>query len=366
MKRPLKEKLFQMRILVVDDEPGFLEIFTSLLEIDGYTNVVTARDGRKALDILERGDPIDLVLTDVNMPDLDGVSLLERIKSNEGWASIPVIMISGAGQRKNVIRCIGYGAEDFLDKPLERELLWARVNASLERKYLRDREQELYERLEIEKDKSERVLYNIVPRRIADRMRQGEENIAEYIPSATVLFTDMLHFTYMAQQLSADKVVRMLNSVFLCFDRLADAFGLEKIKTVGDSYMVAGGIDGKGGDHADRCVAFGRAAIREVTKLKEEHEVEIRLRVGVASGPVIAGIIGRVRPMFDIWGSTVNLASRMESHGVPDHVQISQSTYELLSDASGFEEREAIEVKGIGQMSCYLSTDCMTVENVQE
>lgn len=355
MERPLQDKLFDMRILIVDDEPGFTEIFTTLLNIYGYNNIVTAPNGAQALRILENGDNVDLVLTDMNMPEVDGYELLRRIKSHHNWQGIPVIMISGAGQLKNVIRCIGEGAEDYLMKPLEKELLWARVNASLERKYLKDREKDLFLQLETEKNKSERVLYNVVPRRIADRLRQGEYNIAEHVQSASILFTDMVSFTTISREISAERLVGILNLMFLSMDHLVDKYELEKIKTVGDSYMCAAGLEPGQDDHAQRSVDFARAAINEIRVLNAAHEVDIRIRVGVASGSLIAGIIGRVRPMFDVWGSTVNLASRMESHGVPERVQIAESTYELLQNKEGFVARDPLNVKGVGMMQPYIS-----------
>lgn len=352
---PIKEKLFEMRILVVDDEPGFLEIFTSLLEIYGYKNLSIAENGKAALEILRGDQPVDLVLSDLNMPEIDGYGLLEAIKSDEALSRIPVIMISGAGQLKNVIRCIAQGAEDYLMKPLERELLWARVSASLERKYLRDREQELYQRLEEEKDKSERVLYNVIPRRIAERMRQGEHNIAEAVSQASILFTDMVKFTSLSGAIPAERLVGILNMMFLSMDHLVDQHKLEKIKTVGDSYMCVAGLSGNDPDHAERCVRFAIAAIEEMRVLNAAHDVDISIRVGIATGPLVAGIIGRVRPMFDVWGQTVNLASRMESHGLPEHVQITQATYDLLSNQALFKPRDEIEVKGVGLMRPYLA-----------
>jgi len=353
-----REKLLSMRILIVDDETEYLEIFATLLAARGYINIRTASNGRQALEILRGETPVDLVLSDLHMPELGGYELLETMKGEPNWRDIPVIMISATGQLKHVINCIRIGAEDYLSKPVEKELLWARVKSSLERKFLRDNERELYRKIQIEKDKSERVLYNVIPRRIADRLRQDEVNISESINSASIVFADMVEFTTISSSIPPEHLVSILNQMFLSMDILVDQYGMEKIKTVGDCYMCVAGLDFESrcgrNDHADRSVAFARAAIECVNSLKDTHDVETSIRVGIASGPLVAGVIGRVRPMYDVWGQTVNLASRMESHGIPNHIQITESTYDLLKDKRNFEPRSSIEIKGVGKMRTYV------------
>ena len=354
---PDASKLLDMTILVVDDEPGFLEIFTSLLEVQGYSSIKTASNVRKALDKIFSREPVDLVLTDMNMPVMSGYDLLRKIKSDPRTENISVIMISGAGQLQNVIHCITEGAEDFLMKPVEQQLLWARVSASLERKYLKDEQTRLYKELDSEKKKSERVLNNVLPSHIAEKLRQGETNIAESVPEASVLFTDMVSFTKLSSEISADRLVGLLNLMFLTMDHMLDRYKLEKIKTIGDSYMCASGLELGEKDHAQRIVDFAFAVLREISILNATLEFELNIRIGIASGPVISGIVGHTRPMLDVWGQTVNMASRMESNGIPGRIQITDTTYHLLEKKEEFEIRELINVKGVGSMQSYISVD---------
>ena len=356
MTEESENRLKHMSILVVDDSPPFLQMVRDLLEMKGFTEIRMVYSGTAAIDVLE-SENIDLVLTDVVMPGMDGYQLLQYVKQSVNLRGIPVIMMSGKGEYAQVIRCIQAGAVDYLAKPLEQELLWARVHSSLERKYLLGLEEDLHREVTLEKEKSENVLYNVVPRRIAERLKAGERNIAENVNNATVLFTDMVKFTKLSNALSAERLVALLNVKFLLMDSLVNEYRLEKIKTVGDSYMVAAGLESGDEDHADRCVAFAKAAIEEMRIMNASYDVNIQIRVGIASGPLIAGVIGSVRPMYDVWGRTVNLASRMESHGMPEKVQIAESTYCQLANRNAFERRDIMEVKGIGKMQPFLSRD---------
>ncbi len=353
-----EEILLSKHILIVDDEDSFLEIFSWFLDNFGYKNIHKANNGEQALRILESQN-CDIVLSDLNMPGIDGYQLLEKIKLNPEWRNIPVIIISGANDIQNILRCIKRGADDFLAKPINHELLLVRVHSGLERKYLRDQEKILYEELDKEKQKSEKILYNLIPQRIADRLRHGETIIAESIESASVVFTDIVKFTDLSKKIPATQLVDILNQIFSNMDALVDEFGLEKIKTVGDAYMCVGGLEKESShDHADRCVAFAREAVRNIKKIPNVDEFEIRMRAGVSSGQLIAGIIGNKRPMFDVWGQTVNIASRMESHGIKGHIHISQATYDLLTDKTLYTPRLILEIKGIGKMQTYLSNSC--------
>ena len=346
--------LLDMNLLLVDDEPGFLELFQTVLELFGYTNIRAFADSGEALEYVQN-NPVDLILSDLNMPGLDGMGLLRKIKENEQTSETTVVIISGAGQMQNVIQCLDAGAEDYLSKPIEKELLWSRVNACLERKHLRDQQKDLYRQLEVEKKKSDSVLFNVIPRRIAERLRNGESTIAEPIDNASILFADIARFTDISKESSAERLVEILNNLFGEMDDYVKECGIEKIKTVGDCYMCVCGLESGQEDHADRCVAFARKAIMAVHAFNEKCEHDISIRIGIASGPLVAGIIGYMRPIFDVWGEAVNLASRMESHGLPGRIQLSECTYEKLNNPNGFVPRGTISVKGIGELTPYIS-----------
>ncbi len=199
----------------------------------------------------------------------------------------------------------------------------------------------------------EELLTNAIPAAIASRLKRGERRIAERYPETTVVFADLVGFTPWAQRTEPDRVVAVLDELFTRIDELAAAHGLEKIKTIGDAYMAVAGAPEPRADHAAAAVAFAHAMQEAARALSATQGLQLQVRVGVASGPVVAGVIGQRRLLFDLWGETVNLASRMESSGVPGRIQVSASTRELLGDAYTFEQRE-VDVKGLGPLTTYL------------
>jgi len=204
--------------------------------------------------------------------------------------------------------------------------------------------------------RSDELLTNAIPPSIATRLKHGEERIAESYPATTVVFVDIVGFTPWAQRTDPAVVVSMLDDLFSRFDVLAAEHGVEKIKTVGDAYMAAAGAPLARADHAIAAVEFGRAVLREVAGWRRANDLELEVRVGMASGPVVGGIIGRRRILFDLWGDTVNTAARMESSGVAGRIHLAASCRELLGDEESFDER-SVEVKGLGLMTTFLLTE---------
>ena len=202
--------------------------------------------------------------------------------------------------------------------------------------------------------RSERLLTNVLPVPIAERLKKQEEVIADGVDGASVLFADIVGFTVLSSQRTPDEVVSMLNRVFTRLDALVDEFGLEKIKTIGDAYMVAAGIPVPREDHAQVLARFALAARDELAEHNLTADVPVELRIGINSGPVVAGVIGRRRFLYDLWGDTVNTASRMESHGLPGQIQITESTRALLDGEFTCTERGVIDVKGKGPTRTWL------------
>ncbi len=200
---------------------------------------------------------------------------------------------------------------------------------------------------------SERLLLNILPEPIAERLKHGEL-IADYFEAATVMFSDMVNFTPLSSTLPPRQIVELLNKAFSTFDQLAEKYGLEKIKTIGDSYMVVGGVPVPRPDHAEALADMALEMQAMMERLRRDGLGNVQLRIGMNSGPVVAGVIGLKKFIYDLWGDTVNSASRMESHGVADRVQCTAATYELLKDRYDFEDRGVIHVKGKGDMHVYL------------
>jgi adenylate cyclase len=200
----------------------------------------------------------------------------------------------------------------------------------------------------------ESLLLNILPGEIADRLQAEPETIADHFDEASILFADVVDFTPLSSRLDARDVVRVLDELFTAFDELADEYGVEKIKTIGDCYMVAAGVPIPRPDHAHALVRMG-LEMRERARacLPDDGHGDLQLRIGVASGPVVAGVIGRRRFLYDLWGDTVNMASRMESHGTPGVIQITRSTWELVRDDFVTEARGPIEIKGKGEVEAW-------------
>jgi class 3 adenylate cyclase len=215
---------------------------------------------------------------------------------------------------------------------------------------VRQRTQELT----AEKQTSERLLLNVLPGPIADRLKTGESLIVDRFDAVSVLFADIVGFTAVASRTSPEALVTMLNELFSAFDKLAEKHGLEKIKTIGDAYMVVAGIPTPLADHAVAIAHMALDMLAAVTAYSARTGTDLSIRIGVHTGSVVAGVIGTKKFIYDLWGDTVNTASRMESTGVPGRVQVTESTYRALRDLFELEERGPIEVKGKGQMSTYL------------
>ena len=208
--------------------------------------------------------------------------------------------------------------------------------------------------LEVERERSDSLLLNVLPASIAERLKENEEPIVNSFSEASVLFADIVGFTKYASQVSPVEMIEMLNLIFSEFDELSDRHKVEKIKTVGDSYLVASGLPVERSDHAEAIADIALDMQSAVARLSKEAYPDLRLRVGVQSGPVLAGIVGTKRFMYDIWGDTVNTAARMESTGIDGEIQVTEDTYLRLRSSYLFHPRGLIEVKGKGEMQTYL------------
>jgi adenylate cyclase len=216
-----------------------------------------------------------------------------------------------------------------------------------------------------ERNKTENLLLNLLPEPIADRLKEEPGVIADKFEKATILFADLVNFTQISTTMSATKLVYLLNEIFSTFDELTEKHGLEKIKTIGDAYMVAGGIPIARPDHAEASAEMALDMLVAIDELNVKLEATFDLRIGINSGPVVAGVIGTKKFIYDLWGNAVNTASRMESHGVPGRIQVSFYTYELLRDKYEFEERGLIDIKGQGEMRTYFLTGPKTASDLK-
>lgn len=213
---------------------------------------------------------------------------------------------------------------------------------------------ELFKALEVEKARAEALLQNMLPDVIVKRIQREEGTIYDYHPSATILFTDMVGFTEITSHMEAHRLVSLIDHIFRCFDDLSDRRGVEKIKTIGDSYMAASGVPTPVEDHAERMADLALDMLETHRQVVREENLDMDIRIGIHTGPVVAGVIGHRKYAYDLWGDSVNVASRMESTGVPGEIQISVATRDLLPPRFRCDIRGNVALKGHGSMEAFL------------
>ena len=349
-------------VLLVDDSVMLRMGLRRSLEAVGLRNIREANNGKEAIEILMR-EPFDLMLLDMEMPVMSGMEVLEVIRETPYQAWPPVIVISGGAGSSGIddaVRCIELGAEDYLPKPFNPVLLKARVTTCIDKKHLRDQNalrmrqlKRQHEQLSEEQEKTEQLLLNILPKKIAGRLKSGEARIADACPSVSVLFADMVGFTKMTRTITATALVEMLGDLFSRFDLITERHGLEKIKTIGDCYMLVGGLPNHRDDHAHAVADTAIEMVKALQRINEKNGTELAMRIGIHSGPVVAGVIGKIKFTYDLWGDTVNVASRMESSGMPGRIHLSEQTRSTLDSHFLLEERGMVECKGLGQVKTF-------------
>jgi class 3 adenylate cyclase/Tfp pilus assembly protein PilF len=211
--------------------------------------------------------------------------------------------------------------------------------------------------LQFEKTNADALLLNILPASIAERLKKGEFMFAQRYPAASVFFADIAGFTPLAASMAPEELVQILSEIFVRFDNVLELYGIEKIKTIGDCYMVASGLPQERDDHLHVAAHAALAMMREIEEFNVMFYTTLKIRIGLHTGPVVAGVIGKKKFAFDLWGDTVNIASRMESHGIPDRVHCTEAVYKALKDEFVFESRGEIEIKGRGFMDTYFLLD---------
>ncbi len=334
-------------ILVVDDVEMNRDVLMRRLTRLGY-RVTQAEHGRQALELMRR-EPFDLVLLDIMMPEMNGYEVLETLKQDPALRHVPVIMISAIDEIDSVVKCIQLGAEDYLAKPFNPTLLKARIGACLEKKRLHDQERSYLAQIEAEKSRYEDLLHVILPSEIVTELKESNAVRPRRFEGVAVMFCDIVGFTSYCQEHSPEEVVSNLQQVVEVFEEVAHRFELEKIKTIGDAFMAASGLLTQTPDPVLRSVQCALEMIKEVRALP----VGWQIRVGVHVGPVLAGVIGRRKYLFDLWGDTVNAAARLESHGVPGYVNLSREAWEHVADRCIGASRGTLAVKGIGEMEMF-------------
>jgi class 3 adenylate cyclase/CheY-like chemotaxis protein len=342
----------------VDDNEGNRDVLSRRLLRDGC-EVMLAENGRQALRMARRY-PFDLVLLDIMMPEMDGFAVLQELKNDPSLRHLPVIMITAVDEIESVVRCVELGADDYLLKPFSPTLLRARINSLLERKRLRDQEIERTSELEkaladveTQRKKAETLLLNILPASVAEELQSQGAVQPMYFEDVTIVFADFVGFTLAVEQLPAEELVRLLHEYFTAFDQIVNRYGLEKLKTIGDCYVFTGGLPVRNPAHPVDALLAASEMLHVTRQRAGSGPVDWRLRIGVHTGPVVAGVVGIHKFAFDIWGDAVNLSSRMESSGAADRINISFNTYTRVKDFFSCEKRGRIRIKDGRELEMY-------------
>jgi len=383
-------------LLLVDPQGYRQSALLSALADEGCTVslVGTAMDAW----LLIQAQRPQIILLSTDLPDASSFELCQQLKRSPQIRRIPVLFWGKGGTVERRLRSFEVGGVDFIPKPYFAAEVIARIHlhvvtARTHRRIQHHTQQtwsqpshfpllanlqktlhqqavklqaqniqlqnEIHERHEIERalrqeqQKSEQLLLNILPEAIVTQLKQFQGSLAERFDEATVLFADIVNFTPLAAQCSPLELVNLLNQIFSAFDRLAEKYHLEKIKTIGDAYMVVGGVPVMHDNHAAAVADMALEMQTVIQDFRREGQRPLQLRIGINTGTVVAGVIGIKKFSYDLWGDTVNVASRMESQGTPGKIQVTEATHGKLASMFQFEPAHELEVKGKGRMKTY-------------
>lgn len=327
-------------LLVVDDNELNRDMLTRRLERLGY-KVSCAENGSDALKKM-MAESFDLLLLDIMMPVMDGFEVLEQLAVEPSLRNIPVIVLSASDQLDHVVRCIKRGAKDYISKPFNPVLLQARIGSCLERKRLRDQETSYLRQIEQEKQRSDDLLHVILPRDIAAELKDTHTVKPRRFEKVGILFCDVVGFTSYSDRHRPEEILPHLQTLVEAFEQLCLEHDLEKIKTIGDEFMAAAGLSAPLENPALHCVRCGLAMVAVARKLAARWQV----RVGVNVGPVIAGVVGRRKYQYDIWGDAVNTADRMQEAAEVGSVCVNRETWLSIAEHCRGRSLGRIEIKG--------------------
>jgi adenylate cyclase len=324
-------------ILIVDDTPTNIGVISSVLKDTFRTKVAT--NGEKALALASADDKPDLILLDITMPGMDGYEVCRRLKANSATSGIPVIFLTAKTEDEDERLGFDVGAVDYVHKPFSAPIMLARVKTHIALQTA------LQQARESQKQADE-LLHCLLPEAAADEIRRIGTVIPRRYNDVAVLFCDVVNFTSYCDKHEPEDVVSRLDALFVAFERVTSAFGLEKIKTIGDAFMAAGGLLKEAKDPLESAVICGL----EMATTSIDAQLGWAVRVGVHVGPVVAGIVGQERYQFDIWGDAVNVAARMSSKAVPGSVAVTEETWRQIEGRFAGHSLVELEVKGKGSI----------------
>ena len=366
--------ILRAKILVVDDQEANVLLLERMLSGAGYVSVTSTRDPRAVCE-LHRKNRYDLILLDLQMPVMDGFEVMEGLGKIENDGYLPVLVVTAQPDHK--LRALRAGARDFVSKPFDLAEVLMRVHNMLEvRLYARalentvheleigrevirgknDELRKLFDQVVAERKVSERLALQAPPGSVAERLQARADATEDGFPDATVLIAEIVGFAKMTPAVPPGRLALILDELFTAFDGLAAARGMKKIKMLGHSYMAASGIPMPVLDHAAQAADVSLDMIDALDRFNERTASVLQVRIGIATGGVVASVVGRRLFVHDLWGEAVNIAIRMESHGVAGRVQVSESTRRRLGQPFLVEERGVLEVEGAGELNTWFLT----------
>ena len=322
-------------ILIVDDTPANIGIMSSVLNDSFKTKIAT--NGEKALLLASGDERPDLILLDITMPGMDGYEVCRRLKANPATSGIPVIFLTAKTEAEDEEKGFEVGAVDYVHKPFSAPIVLARVNTHIALQAA------LREARDAQK-RADELLHCLLPEAAAEELRNSGTVIPRRYNDVAVLFCDVVNFTSYCDKHEPEEVVSRLDALFVVFERVSAAYGLEKIKTIGDAFMAAAGLLKTAADPLESTVLCGL----RMASMSIEAQTGWKVRVGVHIGPVVAGIVGQERYQFDIWGDTVNIAARMAGKAMPGGVAVTDETWRQIKDRFEGESLGNLDVKGKG------------------
>ena len=332
------------RILVVDDDEANRDVLSRRVRSQG-AEVEVAASGKQALEFLRAGE-YDAVLLDIMMPDMNGYEVLAEMKTDTALRDIPVVMISALNEVESTVRCIQLGAEDYLTKPFDPTLLRARLGACIEKKRLRDREIVHLKTIDRERRRADELLRAIFPPEIARELKSTQAVRPRRYDDVAVLFSDTVGFTRFSDTREPEEIIDLLQRLVERQEAICELHGLEKIKTIGDAFMGAAGLLRPMSDPVMACVRAGLEMIEAAQKLDPPWE----LRIGIHLGPLVGGVLGKRQYLFDLVGDTVNVASRVETGGVPGAVCLSGAAWQQIDHLAAGRSLGKVAAKGKGEI----------------
>lgn len=323
-------------VVVVTPDREIGRSLTQLMSARGYNSKVAA-SGSEAL-AAPAHVTVDLFLLDLSLPRREALDTLEKLQHADETKRIPVLLLCGATDADTAVKALDQGASDFLPKPLEGPVVLARVAAALAQKRLHDQERALLQRVQVEQERSERLLGNILPESVALRLKHGEKVIAQHVPEATVVLATIADFARLAAELAPAELLGTLNELYEKFDYVCEALAAEKVKTAIDSYMALTGLGEEPGHHH----VAGELALgwhKEIARLQTRGAWSPQFRISMVTGPLAGGLVGTRRFTYDVWGPTIELARELQLAAHPGAIVTDMETYERLQGAFRFEQK---------------------------